>query len=89
LRLLLLEVLRFFFARVLGGQMVTDDAAAHSPQYGVMAGIMAGDAADDRTLDAALGMRARGCRARRETTGNNGRQQPVPHLEILHETALP
>ena len=42
------------------GEMVADDAAAERAQDRMMAGVMAGDAADQRALEAALGLGGNG-----------------------------
>ena len=44
------------------GQMMADDTAAERAEHGVMTGVVAGDAADDRALEATLGVGGRGRR---------------------------
>ena len=52
--LLVLSGWRGVLLRLLVGQMAADNAPADGPEHGVM-GVVAGDAADERSLDAALG----------------------------------
>jgi hypothetical protein len=62
LRLRLLT-LRGLLLRVFLRHMPSDDAAAHGADYGVVAGVMSRDAAHDRPLQAAGGVRRAGHRA--------------------------
>src|SRR6201986_5338966 len=65
LRLLRLLVL-------LGGAVVAGGAAGGSAEHAVMAGKMAGNAADDRALDATLGVGGRGRSQRESSDGESG-----------------
>ena len=63
---------RRLLLRLLVGEMAADNAAADRADNPVMAGVMAGDAADERALQAALGLGGRGSRSRRQRQSEGG-----------------
>src|SRR6185437_12734741 len=77
-------LLHRLLARVFLGLVMADGAAGGGAEQAVMPGIVAGDPADDRTLDAAFGLR-RGARCHNGADGRGGNHK---QREFFHRTLL-